>query len=230
MTNFFNNICSLNSQLCVFCDLPAKGLALCEGCQKDLPWLVHSCAYCALPIISHCDRQLCITCIKKPPYFDKTYASFSYQFPINMLLPKIKLERQRFHIKWLAHCLVTTINTKQALPEVLLPVPISSIKRLCKGYNQTEQLAFILSKLLHIKLDTQLIFKNRDTLAQAKLKAKQRKKNLKAAFSVITNNYQHVAIIDDIMTTGSTANEIAKTLKESGIKKVDVWVLARTLV
>ena len=230
MIKLFKNICSLNNQTCVLCALPAKGIALCDDCQQDLPWLGDCCSCCALPLSTHSRYQHCPSCIKKTPHFDKTYAAFSYQFPINILLPKIKREQQSFHLSWLAHCLASRIKDSQPLPEVLLPVPISSIKRFYKGYNQTEQLAYILAKQLQLNLDTELILKNRDTIAQAQLNAKQRKKNLSGAFSANKHHYQHVAIIDDIMTTGSTANEIAKILKESGIKKVDVWVLARTLI
>jgi len=133
-------------------------------------------------------------------------------------------------LQWLADCLATTIkqHPRYALPQALIPVPISTLKRLKKGYNQTEMLAVFLSNSLNIKIENQLVTKTRDTTAQAQLNAKERKKNLNAAFSVVNNNYKHLAIVDDVMTTGATAAEIAKVLKAAGVEQVDLWVLART--
>jgi len=133
-------------------------------------------------------------------------------------------------LQWLADCLAKTIKQqpRYELPQALIPVPISKFKRFRKGYNQTEILASFLSNSLNIKIENQLVTKIRDTTAQAQLNAKERKKNLHAAFSVVNNHYKHLAIVDDVMTTGATAAEIAKVLKAAGVEKVDLWVLART--
>ncbi len=173
-------------------------------------------------------QALCKNCIELPPFFQQTFATFNYNFPIDALIPKIKSEKQRFHLHWLALCLTEKLPACLKMPEVLIPVPISKKKMLRTGYNQTEQLASELSKLLNIEVDNRLVSKNRDTRAQANLNAKQRKRNLLDAFEVQENNYRHIAIIDDVMTTGATVNEIAKHLLITGICKVDVWVLART--
>ncbi|EPJ45855.1 MAG: hypothetical protein OFPII_25030 [Osedax symbiont Rs1] len=219
---------------CIFCDLPSDNhLDVCSHCLQDLPWQGNACSKCALPLsivmeTTTIKQALCKNCIELPPFFQQTFATFNYNFPIDALIPKIKSEKQRFHLHWLALCLTEKLPACLKMPEVLIPVPISKKKMLRTGYNQTEQLASELSKLLNIEVDNRLVSKNRDTRAQANLNAKQRKRNLLDAFEVQENNYRHIAIIDDVMTTGATVNEIAKHLLITGICKVDVWVLART--
>ena len=97
-----------------------------------------------------------------------------------------------------------------------------------KGYNQTEQICLALSKSLQIDTNTQLVFKVKETQSQASLKAKARKRNLIDAFCANKTHLKHVAIVDDVMTTGATANERAKELKKAGVQKVELWILART--
>ncbi|NRA16818.1 MAG: ComF family protein [Oceanospirillaceae bacterium] len=226
--DFINN-CTFNTQHCVFCDMPSHApRPLCKGCLKDLPWLNKQCFCCALPLLSSYKEQLCRLCLSKQPYFYRTTALFSYQFPIDLLMPKVKREQQRFHLKWLAQCFIKRLGKQQLLAEALIPVPIAKSKLLRRGYNQAEQLALELSRQLNIKMDRTTVTKNRSTQAQAELSAKARKKNLLGAFDIQQHNYRHVVIIDDVMTTGATANEIAHALLKSGVEQVDVWVIART--
>ncbi len=228
--DFINN-CSLITQHCVFCDLPGHaGGHLCAGCFADLPWLTKPCFRCALPLPSSGHEQLCRLCLKKPPHFSQTTALFSYQFPIDLLMPKIKQQQQRYHFKWLSQCIAKRLDSQQLLAQALIPVPIAKSKLLLRGYNQAEQLALELSRHLQIKLDRTTVSKNRNTPAQAKLSAKARKTNLSGAFDIGEHHYRHIAIIDDVMTTGATANEIAKALIKSGVERVDVWIVARTPV
>lgn len=216
---------------CLFCDLSTASINhVCNGCWEDLPWQHQTCTSCAIPLTTS-KNQLCQQCLKHPPYFDQTIAAFNYLFPIDIVIPQIKEQTSRYHFSWLVQALISKlIQTNFDHPQLLIPVPQSRLKHIIKGYNQTEQLSRILSKKVHIESSTSIVFKQRETVSQAKLSAKKRKRNLKNAFYVADNSLRHVAIIDDVMTTGTTANEIAKALKKSGIKRVDVWVLARTLV
>ena len=226
--DFINN-CSFISQNCVFCDMPTHGHGqLCKGCFADLPWLTKQCFRCALSIPDGSRSQLCRRCLQKPAAFYQTTAPFSYQFPIDLLMPKIKQQQQRYHFKWLAQCIAERLSPQQMLAEALIPVPIAKSKLLLRGYNQAAQLALELSRQLKIKLDTSTVAKNRNTQAQAELSARARKHNLSGAFDISEHSYRHVVIIDDVMTTGATANEIARALLSSGVEQVDVWVVART--
>ncbi len=203
---------------------------LCNDCWNDLPWQQKTCRYCAIPLsVGYADT--CKDCLKIMPYFDLTLAAFNYQFPLDIILPKIKKQQAKYHIKWLAQALASKIYSQPNLsrPQALIPVPLSNIKQIIKGYNQTEQLCLELNKLLHIDINTKIVRKIKDTQSQAQLKAKARKTNLIGAFSAAPTSLKHVAIVDDVMTTGATANEIAKVLKKAGVTKVELWILARTL-
>ena len=226
------NICLHIKQNCILCDSQTASQPICSDCLSDLPQPSNPCLCCAIDLPVTSKYQYCKDCITKPPHYKHTIAAFNYQFPINLIIPLIKHEQHKIHLQWLADSLAITIkqHPRYNLPQALIPVPISKFKRFKKGYNQTEILANYLSNSLNIKIESQLVTKTRDTTAQAQLNAKARKKNLHAAFSVNDNNYKHLAIVDDVMTTGATAAEIAKALKASGVEQVDLWVLARTAI
>jgi ComF family protein len=226
------NNCLFFAQNCILCDRQCSAVgSICKDCWSDLPWQTQTCKRCAI-IISASNADICKDCLKKKPHFDHTIAAFNYLFPIDIILPKIKKQQARHHMKWLTQALASKIIAQQNLhlPQAIIPVPLSNIKQLIKGYNQTEQLCLELNKLLHIDINTHLVKKTKETPSQAKLKAKERKKNLINAFCAKKTPLTHVAIVDDVMTTGATANEIAKELKKVGVKKVDLWILARTLI
>ncbi|MEY4209858.1 MAG: hypothetical protein RLZ92_236 [Pseudomonadota bacterium] len=97
-----------------------------------------------------------------------------------------------------------------------------------RGFNQSIEIARHVAKHLNIRLDLNSCARIRDTDHQSGLKAKQRQTNLKQAFAVTKPlSYQHIAIIDDVITTGSTASALAASLKNQGINRVDVWACAR---
>ncbi len=120
---------------------------------------------------------------------------------------------------------ISTLKTK---PDALIAVPLHSSRLKERGFNQSDEIALYLKKQLDIPLLNQHLKRVIDTVSQASLKAPERRKNLNNAFQ-----YQHtdgtdfIAIIDDVVTTGSTANEIAKTLKKTGVKRVEIWTFAR---
>ncbi len=226
--NIFTKI-SLN---CVFCDLPAHNpeVNICSKCFDDLPWLQNHCFTCALPLPSSAIRQQCKLCIDHPPAYNQTWAAFNYQFPLNLLMPVIKIDKNRHHLHWMASCLVAKIKAQSdyVLPQVIIPTPISKAKLIRKGFNQTQYLASLINKKLTLDVDKSLVYKIRETSSQADLNAQQRRRNLIGAFKVNANNYSHVAIIDDVMTTGSTMHEMAKELRGSGVQTIDIWIIART--
>jgi ComF family protein len=116
------------------------------------------------------------------------------------------------------------------MPDLIIPAPLH-IKRLReRGFNQASLLAKHLGKILKIPVDHHSLVKRKATANQAELTLKTRRTNLNGAFQVtrpLTAN--HVAILDDVVTTGSTAREIAKTLKRNGVDYIQVWGVAHTL-
>jgi ComF family protein len=116
----------------------------------------------------------------------------------------------------------------KSLPEVLLPVPLHRKRLLDRGFNQAFEIARALSQLLDIPVDSHALSRIRDTDSQSGLSANQRQKNILKAFAYEASTpYSHVAVVDDIITTGSTANEITKTLHRTGVEQVEIWGLAR---
>ena len=113
-------------------------------------------------------------------------------------------------------------------PDLILPVPLHKSRYRQRGFNQAIEIGRTVAGKLQIPLDLTSCKRHRDTPHQSQLSAKKRRKNLKNAFSVIKPIHaRHIAILDDVMTTGSTAHELAYVLKKAGVSRVDVWVCAR---
>lgn len=113
---------------------------------------------------------------------------------------------------------------------LIMPMPMHQNRLKERGFNQALEIAKLLSKTFAIKLDYTSCQRTKHTPPQASLNLKERIKNIKGAFSC-QQNLQHlnIAIIDDVMTTGASLNELAKTLKQAGAAHVECWVMARTL-
>jgi ComF family protein len=134
-------------------------------------------------------------------------------------------------IELLAKDLPSNLNstTMTTLPEVLIPVPLHVHRLRQRGYNQALEIARHLSRQLQIPLDTYSCQRVLDTPHQQGLSATERKRNLKQAFRVNKPlGYRHVALIDDVMTTGTTLNILAALLRRQGVERIDNWCLART--
>lgn len=215
---------------CVLCGRPGHDdLDLCAGCLADLPRNLSCCYRCG----EHFETatgipQLCGRCLKKPPSFDETYAPFLYQSQMRYLVGQLKFANDYKNARLLAALLAEHIADSAELPECLLPVPLHPKRYRERGFNQSIEIARHLSRQLHIPLDLQCCVRTRDTGHQTSLPAKQRRRNMRRAFSMAKPlPYRHLAIIDDVMTTGATASALAAALKLAGASRVDVWVCAR---
>jgi ComF family protein len=219
---FFNHNCNL-------CLLhPQTRAGLCHRCLADMPRIAPACHRCALPLEGS-DGLICGRCQKRPPSFDHTFAAFAYRFPLNQLIPLIKYQGQTGHLGWLADSLACALQDYTgALPQVLIPIPLAPSRLRRRGYNQAALLAGRLGRQLGIPTDLRSLTKPRETAHQMELKGEARRRNLRGAFNWHGPAYDHVALIDDVMTTGTTVSEISRLLKKSGIRRVDIWVLART--
>lgn len=222
-----------NTQSCALCGTPAASHhGLCEDCHADLPWQVAFCQQCALPLPVQYSPGLCSHCQQYPPAFDRTLAAFRYDFPLSQLLPNIKYQRRPEAIGWLGQVLAEYLRLHYeatAWPDALVPVPMHLWNETLRGFNQSRLLADVLSRQLQLPLWHGLQ-KHRRTPHQADLGLRQRQQNLAHAFRLTHTPPRHPAIIDDVMTTGATANSLAQLLKQAGAQQVDIWVLARTPV
>jgi ComF family protein len=190
---------------------------------------IHCCYRCAETFeTANRTPQLCGHCLSKPPSFDETYAPYLHQGTIRHLIATLKFNRKYKNARVLAHLLATHIKKTAEIPDLIIPVPLHKQRYKERGFNQSIEIAKTIAKQLNITIDIESCIRQRNTLHQIDLAAKDRHKNIKNAFKVIKQvDAQHIAILDDVMTTGSTVNELAKTLKKAGVTRVDIWVCAR---
>ncbi|GGO88927.1 phosphoribosyltransferase [Marinobacterium nitratireducens] len=215
------------NQHCFLCRLQsAQRAGLCSGCLRDLPRIAPACRRCALPLTG-VESLVCGRCLKKPPPFERCITAFAYAFPINQLLPRIKYDSRPENLGWLADAMALELG-EAPRPEILVPVPLAPARLRRRGYNQAELLARRLGRRLDIAVDRQSLGKPRDTPHQMTLAGAERRRNLKGAFCWNGPAYRHLALVDDVMTTGTTVSEIANLLLRQGVARIDVWVLART--
>ncbi len=217
----------LPAQPCLLCGALSWDGLCCKACNSELPRLSAAhCPSCALPTPT---GEVCGRCLQHPPAFDHAVAAFSYSFPIDQLIKALKFHERLILIDFLADELASRTTIK---PDYLIAIPLHPTRLRERGFNQSQLLAARISKRLGIPLLTEACQRVRDTPPQSSLPWKERDKNMRDAFAVSSSADfvdSHVAIVDDVMTTGASLGELARTLKKAGAREVSVWVVARTL-
>lgn len=212
---------------------------LCLGCRGDLPTHGRACRCCALPVSTEFgaasanpDTLLCGDCLKYPKPFDRTLAAFTYSHPLDFLINRFKHHRHFVCGNYLSRYLVSAVHTAYAnksLPDLMLPMPLHWTRHFKRGFNQSDAIAWQLHKNLSIPL-AHHCRRLKHNPRQQGLKRKERLRNLTQAFTVDSRlEGLHVALIDDVMTTGATVTELSQCLRQAGAARVDVWVLARVV-
>ncbi|WP_444994975.1 ComF family protein [Aliikangiella sp. IMCC44359] len=202
---------------------------ICHYCHQRLPRQHLACTICALPLFSG-PELICGECIKQAPNFRKTVAAFRYEPPIKQFITRLKFNAQREFLPILSQYLCQKIVESyhsDALPQQMIPVPLHFSKIRQRGFNQANLIAQSLSQQLKIPMHAHIVKRIRDTSPQTSLDASERHSNLKDAFFAQPPIKSHIAIVDDVMTTGATVSSLSKTLLTSGARRVDVWCLAR---
>ncbi|MEE8118035.1 MAG: ComF family protein, partial [Gammaproteobacteria bacterium] len=200
----------------------------CADCYADLPWNNPACVRCALPLATQYSTT-CPACARRLPAFDRSIAAVRYEFPVDVLVRRFKYNGMLHLAPSLSKLLLDAVllaNLEK--PEALLPVPLHTARLKERGFNQSIEIARILSRAMDIPLLTTAIRRQRDTPFQTGLVASQRRKNLRNAFVATTTHLpESVAIVDDVMTTGTTAQAIASLLRNHGVKHMTVWAISR---
>lgn len=215
---------------CLLCgDSGARGLDLCAACFADLPWNRRPCPRCAAPLPPDAEDQLCGNCIKTLPAWDDAKSPLAYAYPLDRLIQRFKFDGDlaagRMLGGLLAEYLAASGGTR---PDCVLPVPLHPIRLKERGFNQAVELARPVGRRLGIPLHLGLCERVRVTEVQSKLDAAERKKNLKDAFAVRQSlDGAHVALLDDVVTTGATVEALTRALKDAGAARVTFWSLAR---
>jgi ComF family protein len=214
-------------QQCALC-LDTCEQALCAPCFAELPWVEHFCDSCgrgaAVP-------GICVACQQGGNAFDYCFAPLHYELPIKRLVSLFKFNAQLHQIHTLSYCFTqAALDHDIAMPELLLPVPAHPRRTWQRGFNQSALLTRMLSKRLQLPYSHRIIKRALHTPAQNQLTQQQRKRNLRGAFALKAPcPVTHVAIVDDVITTGSTANAIAELLKQSGVERVDIWCVCESV-
>lgn len=202
----------------------------CSRCVKLLERSPY-CGHCGMPLREA--AMACGECLKNEPKWQKMVRISMYQKPLAHWIHRFKFQDQFWLDKPLARLLLLAIRAAQSdyaltLPEAILPVPLYWQRHWQRSYNQAERLAKPLSEWLNIPLDKESLIRTRATKSQRELTAAERRLNLRGAFRFQPKKpYESVAIVDDVVTTGSTLNAICAELKKQGVKEIQVWALAR---
>lgn len=221
---------------CALCGMEGEEV-LCGGCRKQFfGKLRHRCRQCAIPLHEPSSGMpLCGTCLRHPPAFDATVAAADYAPPIDHLVLGLKFGNQLALAPLFAALLFRAAQEGPAsdFPTVLTAVPLGPARLRERGFNQALEIAKPLARAMSISLDAKLSSRIRETQPQSMLHPDERHGNIRLAFAVPAKaaariKGAHIGIVDDVMTTGETLNELAAVFKRFGASRVTALVFART--
>lgn len=221
-------------RVCIGCGFSSDNswVDLCECCHLLLPWRKSGCYQCGLELVPDTESIICATCHDSPPPFQRLCALFDYKAPLRKLIGGLKFGQQLYPGVVLGTLLANAVIEKwyvqESLPQLIIPVPLHIKRHRKRGYNQATEICKPISSNLGIPLGLNICERIKHTTAQTTLDRAQRIRNLSTAFTAtIDKDYKHVALIDDVVTTGSTIRAVSKALTDAGVEKVDVWCVCR---
>lgn len=194
---------------CILCGGAGdEDLDLCRDCAGDLPRNEPPCA----------------------PPFSSSFVPFRYAYPLDHLVRGLKYRNELACGRVLGQLFVNCLVERRApLPEAIIPVPLAPGRYRQRGYNQATELALPIRRATGIALRSDIVIRQRETAEQAGLDRKARQRNVTGAFAAVAPLHaRHVAILDDVVTTGSTVRELALVLQQSGAERIEIWAIART--
>lgn len=214
--------------LCLCCGLASgRNIDLCEGCESDFPRLHSQCPRCAEPLPS---AAICPRCLAQPPAFDAVVAPYLYQPPLTQVITGFKHGGDLSAGRVLGTLLAKHIEQTMAeAPSCVTAMPLHWRRHIGRGFNQAQEIARTLSRQTGIPLHDRLVRRVRHTPSQQGAARQQRTRNLRGAFAASPRCASlSIAVIDDVVTTTSTARAVAQALKRAGAARVEIWCLART--
>lgn len=219
---------------CLMCGGDSGPHNLCLPCSSELPRVNHACLQCGLPL-SHPSDRYCGHCLRQPPPWQYATTALVYGYPVDQLVRRFKFGRSLACGQVLARELILAVRRRNAVPPcIILPVPLHRFRHFSRAFNQADLIARQVGKALQLPVDGSVLRRCRRTRAHSGLDAATRKLNISGAFNCTIParkiaEFRHVALVDDVMTTGATLAECARTLERAGVSCVSVWVAARTL-
>jgi ComF family protein len=228
------DIWSLFSQLiagtnCRLCHAPGAISGLCNDCHAALPHLHHACPRCALPLPQDLSGQLCGECLADPPAFDRACVPLRYAEPVDRLIAHFKYRASLGDGRLLGNLLATALEPADRTIDLIVPLPLHRSRLRERGFNQSAELARCVSHASGIPWRASLLQRVSDPAHQREANRRQRQRNVRNAFVCDTlPPHRHIALLDDVITTGATARAAAAALKRAGAERVTLWALART--
>ena len=224
MWPFFDQITGAGCPLC-----RAPGGDLCAACLDALPRNHKPCPVCALPLPAPAaPGTLCADCQVRRPAFDRAVVPLLYLAPVDDLVSGFKYHH-RLHLgRVLANAVAPALLARPERPQLLLPIPSPRRRLAERGFNQAAELACWLSRRLDIPWAADRLVRAADSQRQQRAGRRQRRRNVSGAFAWRGALPAHVAVIDDVVTTGATSDEAARVLRRGGARTVEVWAVART--
>ncbi|HYN77171.1 MAG TPA: ComF family protein [Lamprocystis sp. (in: g-proteobacteria)] len=225
-------IAALFPPTCILCGAPGAGERdLCLGCAAELPHNGDCCPRCALPLDTPLPTgSVCGACQRRAPPFERALAALRYESPVPSLVADAKFRGRLNAARLLGQLLADASSVLAApLPQALVPVPLHPDRLAGRGYNQSLEIARVVGCALALPVDIASCRRVLATPPQAGLDERARRRNIRGAFVALTPYpWGHVAILDDVVTTGSTASELTRVLRRAGATRVQVWAAART--
>jgi ComF family protein len=214
---------------CLLCGAAgAPGRDLCAACTNDLPRNQAACPRCAVPLppgwTGSCER-----CRAQPPDFDRAFVPFRYQPPVDFLITRLKFSGRLAHARLLGELFAAALaNRGDPSPDCIVPVPLHPRRLRERGFNQALELARAAARCFQIPLRANGLRRVRYTLPQIGLNAHQRQTNPLGAFALAAPLLgARVALMDDVITTGSTIGECARVLRAGGATDIEIWAIGR---
>ena len=212
---------------CYTCGLvDHQNRGICEQCLPTLPYCGVVCEICGLPLMTKHENLICGQCQITPPKYNRLIAPFWYQPPLSELIVQLKYHQRWHHADILIELFCTRkLNTAA----IVLPMPSHSMRIRERGFNPVFELLSLLAGKLNLSCDYNFLKRIKNTSLQADKTHKERKHNIKNAFTANKlARYKKVILFDDVVTTGATVNEASKCLRKNGVEDIEVWTLART--
>ncbi|MGH8135239.1 MAG: ComF family protein [Steroidobacteraceae bacterium] len=214
---------------CYLCLDPGQrpALDLCAGCEADLPRNEPACPMCAATI--SVAGETCGHCRRRRRAFDAAFVPYRYEFPLPELIQRMKY-RGVLPVTRILGCVLGRRLAERSTPRVdaIVPVPLSTKREHRRGYNQAREIAGFAARELGLPVEDRLARRIRETAEQAGLSAGARRRNLRGAFIIEAGTVpSRVAIVDDVLTTGATAESLAQALRRAGCRYIEAWAVAR---
>lgn len=226
--NWLNNVQQwLYPPRCTLCGDPGAGdYDLCRPCLNDLPRNRTPCRQCGMPLEGS-EAHLCGRCLKKAPPFDRAVIPLLYLPPLDRLVLALKFHQGLAHARLLGQLLADAVEQSDSRPQLIIPVPLHPQRLRERGYNQALEIARPAARRVNIPIAFDHVQRTRYTGTQTRLKYRERHKNMRNVYVVAKPVPHHVAIVDDVVTSGATVMALAKALKKAGATRVDIWAVAR---